>query len=141
MKTQLSRKAAHRIYIAVAVVILTVIAVGFLLPIVLTVTNSFMESTEISANYGVIFGSAGTVNKTYIAEKVNLKFIPDQVSFSQYITAFVKSPALSAQILELRDSGRPHHHLPDLRGARRFLTALPGSPENSAAPSFSSTSF
>ena len=93
MKTQLSRKAAHRIYIAAAVVILTVIAVGFLLPIVLTVTNSFMESTEISANYGVIFGSAGTVNKTYIAEKVNLKFIPDQVSFSQYITAFVKSPA------------------------------------------------
>ena len=30
-------------------------ALAFLLPTVLTITNSFMSQSEISANYGVIF--------------------------------------------------------------------------------------
>ena len=33
-------------------------AVMFLLPIVLTITNSFMTQDEITANYGVVFGNA-----------------------------------------------------------------------------------
>jgi len=68
-------------------------ALIFLMPTVLTVTNSFMATTEISANYGQIFQNANAGAKTYIAEKVNLKFIPDMVSFSQYKTAFITSPA------------------------------------------------
>ena len=76
---------------AVLIVLLIVIAVAFLLPIVLTIANSFMSSSEISANYGKVFsGVSGT--RTFIAEKVNLKFIPDKVSFSQYITVLFKSP-------------------------------------------------
>ena len=67
-------------------------ALLFLMPIVLTVTNSFMSASEISANYGQVFATTDTGGKVYIAEKVNLKFIPDMVSFSQYITVLFKSP-------------------------------------------------
>ncbi len=64
----------------------------FLMPIVLTISNSFMSASEISANYGQVFATTDTGGKTFIAEKVNLKFIPDMVSFSQYITVLLKSP-------------------------------------------------
>ena len=67
-------------------------AILFLMPIVLTVTNSFMSSSEISSNYGQVFSTTDTGGKTFISEKVNLKFIPDMVSFSQYITVLLKSP-------------------------------------------------
>ena len=67
-------------------------ALLFLMPIVLTITNSFMSASEISANYGQVFATTDTGGKVYIAEKVNLKFIPDMVSFSQYITVLFKSP-------------------------------------------------
>ncbi|MDE7243557.1 MAG: carbohydrate ABC transporter permease, partial [Oscillospiraceae bacterium] len=60
---------------------------------VLTISNSFMTQSEISANYGQVFKNvSGSEGKTYIAETVNLKFIPDKVSFSQYITTLIKSP-------------------------------------------------
>ena len=68
-------------------VICAVLAIIFLLPTLLTISNSFMTQTEISANYGVIFqNAASTGGKTYVSEKVNLKFIPDKVSLEQYIT-------------------------------------------------------
>ena len=68
-------------------------AVAFLLPTVLTITNSFMSQSEINANYGVVFsGGAQDGGKTYMSETVNLKFIPDKVSLSQYITVLFKSP-------------------------------------------------
>ena len=66
-------------------------AVVFLMPTVLTITNSFMSETEIAANYGVVFSSLSSTT-AYMADKVNLKFIPDKVSFSQYATALFKSP-------------------------------------------------
>ncbi len=64
-------------------------SVMFLLPSVLTITNSFMTESEIQANYGTVFQTAqgGFVSKT-----VNLKFIPDKVSISQYINGLVRSP-------------------------------------------------
>ena len=67
-------------------------AVVFLLPTVLTISNSFMSQSEISANYGAVFENATNSTKTYISKKVNLKFIPDKVTFSQYATALIKSP-------------------------------------------------
>lgn len=78
-------------------VVAFVFAVSFLLPTVLTIANSFMASSEISTNYGVIFSQYqeteyGERNTDYIAERVNLKFIPDMVDFSQYITVLLKSP-------------------------------------------------
>ncbi len=69
-----------------------VFAIAFLLPTVLTFTNSFMSQSEISANYGAVFQNANSSTKTYISEQVNLKFIPDKVSFNQYATALIKSP-------------------------------------------------
>ncbi len=67
-------------------------ALVFLMPIILTITNSFMSASEISANYGQVFATTDTGGKTFIAERVNLKFIPDMVSFSQYKTVLLKSP-------------------------------------------------
>ena len=69
-----------------------IFAVFFAVPIVLTICNSFMTETEITANYGKIFETGSTGGHKYISERVNLKFIPDQVSFSQYETALLKSP-------------------------------------------------
>ncbi|MBR3770219.1 MAG: carbohydrate ABC transporter permease [Lachnospiraceae bacterium] len=73
-------------------IIAVITAALFLTPIVLTITNSFMSASEISSNYGVIFQNATSDGKTYISETVNLKFIPDMVTFSQYITTLFKSP-------------------------------------------------
>ena len=67
-------------------------AVLFLLPTVLTITNSFMTQSEITANYGQIFQNASSGAKSFIATTINLKFIPDKVSFSQYFTVLLKSP-------------------------------------------------
>ena len=70
-------------------ILCAVFAVMFLLPTVLTITNSFMSESEINSNYGMIFS---TTTGGYISEKVNLKFIPDKVSFSQYIAGLIRSP-------------------------------------------------
>ncbi len=78
-----------------------VMAAAFLAPTVLTIVNSFMTEEEITANYGVIFGTGETVTDQrgntrpvtkYMAKRVNLKLIPDQVSFQQYATVLLKSP-------------------------------------------------
>ena len=66
-----------------------VFAVLFLLPTVLTITNSFMSEAEIQSNYGMIFS---TTSGGYVSKTVNLKFIPDKVTLSQYITGLIKSP-------------------------------------------------
>ena len=68
-----------------------VFAFLFLMPTVLTITNSFMAQSEITANYGQVFAS-GTSGSSYISKVINLKFIPDKVSFTQYITVLLKSP-------------------------------------------------
>lgn len=78
--------------IAIATLIAAGFAILFLMPIILTITNSFMSASEISANYGSVFATSESGGKVYISEKVNLKFIPDMVSFSQYITVLFKSP-------------------------------------------------
>lgn len=72
-------------------VLAAVFAFLFLMPTVLTITNSFMTQSEITANYGQVFAS-GTTGNSYISDSINLKFIPDKVSFTQYITVLLKSP-------------------------------------------------
>ena len=64
-------------------------SIAFLLPTALTITNSFMTEAEIDSNYGMIFSTA---TGGYVSETVNLKFIPDRVSLSQYITGLLLSP-------------------------------------------------
>lgn len=94
---KMARAAKRRRVVSLAKITLaTLVAAGFailfLTPIILTITNSFMSASEISANYGTVFATDANGGKVYIAEKVNLKFIPDMVSFSQYATVLFKSP-------------------------------------------------
>lgn len=86
------KKRKNRIGIFLGFMVALFFAVIFLAPIILTITNSLMSSSEIYSNYGVIFATTESGGKVYVAETVNLKFIPDIVSFSQYITVLFKSP-------------------------------------------------
>ena len=86
------KKALSKANIVFLTVLAAFFAILFLTPIVLTITNSFMTQAEISSNYGTVFATTETGGKVYISEKVNLKFIPDMVSFGQYITVLFKSP-------------------------------------------------
>ena len=83
-------KGRWRLRILTAILIF--VAFLFLIPIIFTICNSFMTENEIAANYGNIFAMAQEGKKPYISETVNLKFIPDQVTFSQYLTVLLKSP-------------------------------------------------
>ncbi|MCM1058559.1 MAG: carbohydrate ABC transporter permease [Firmicutes bacterium] len=78
--------------LAIATIVAAFFAILFLAPIVLTITNSFMGASEIASNYGSVFATNSNGGKVYISEKVNLKFIPDMVSFSQYFTVLLKGP-------------------------------------------------
>ncbi len=88
-------KLSRVIFVFFAMLVLLSFAFLFLFPTVFTLTNSFMSTTEISANYGKIFtglGISGDGGRVFISEKVNLQLIPDRVSFSQYATVLFKSP-------------------------------------------------
>lgn len=86
------RRRNELIQIGIFTILAIMFAFIFLTPIVLTITNSFMSQTEINANYGAVFAKTEKGGKVFISEKVNLHFIPDIVSFSQYITVLFKSP-------------------------------------------------
>lgn len=90
------RASTKKVWRAIGLTVLTLvtafIAFMFLMPIVLTITNSFMSATEIAANYGAIFATTKSGGKQFVAEMVNLKFIPDLISFSQYGTVLLRSP-------------------------------------------------
>ncbi|WP_442602918.1 carbohydrate ABC transporter permease [Paenibacillus sp. KN14-4R] len=70
---------------ALRTIILLVIAALLLVPVVLTFVNSFMSEREIVANYSML--GSKTTN-----EFVNLKWIPDWVSFAQYAKVLVSTP-------------------------------------------------
>ncbi len=72
-------------------VLAAVFACGFVLPTLLTLTNAFMTQSEITANYGQVFDTAKN-GSSFISETINLKFIPDKVSFSQFVTVMFRSP-------------------------------------------------
>lgn len=69
-----------------------VFAIIFLMPIILTVTNSFMSASEIASNYGSIFATTEKGGKVFVSNKVNLKLIPDMITMAQYISVLFKSP-------------------------------------------------
>ena len=66
-------------------------ALLFLLPTVLTLANSFMTSNEINANYGAMLSNITENKKTFISTNVNLKFIPDKVTFDQYKAVLIQN--------------------------------------------------
>ncbi|MCI5584974.1 MAG: carbohydrate ABC transporter permease [Lachnospiraceae bacterium] len=82
----------RKLWLGILTTFLIVFTTIFVIPIVFTICNSFMGKAEISSNYGMIFATTDTGAKQFISETVNLKFIPDKVSFNQYITVLFKSP-------------------------------------------------
>lgn len=88
---RVKREKSH-VKIIIITVFACVAAVSFLLPTVLTIANSFMTSNEISANYGAMISNMTEDKKVFISDDVNLKFIPDKVTFSQYSSVLFKSP-------------------------------------------------
>ena len=87
-----ARRRRELIQITIFTIVAAIFAIIFLTPIVLTITNSSMSQTEINANYGAIFARNEKGGKVFISEIVHLKFLPDIVSFKQYITVLFKSP-------------------------------------------------
>ena len=85
-------KKKHYVGRTILTILATVYAFSFLLPTLVTFTNSFMTQSEIAANYGKVFETAVGGGGGYIADQINLKFIPDKVSFAQYITVLFRSP-------------------------------------------------
>ena len=81
-------KKNHIIARSLLFILTALFALVFLIPTILTISNSFMAQAELGANYGIVFGTT----EGYMSETVNLKFIPDKVSFAQYITVLIKSP-------------------------------------------------
>lgn len=85
-------KKRRRIFNILIAVFVCVGAVMFIMPTVLTIANSFMTSNEISANYGAMLGNMTNDKKVFISEDVNLKFIPDKATLSQYKNVLFKNP-------------------------------------------------
>ncbi|QNK60736.1 carbohydrate ABC transporter permease [Paenibacillus sp. PAMC21692] len=56
-----------------------------LMPVVLTIVNSLMTERGILANYGML----GSVN---VSDFVNIKWIPHEISFSQYFNVLISTP-------------------------------------------------
>ena len=92
MKQLFSRRMRQHFLTGLLFAFALAAALLFIMPTVLTITNSFMTEKEITANYGAMINNASADKKTYISEELNLKFIPDKVSFTQYITVLFKSP-------------------------------------------------
>lgn len=83
------KKKRHKKSLILFIIALAM-AAFFMLPTVLTIANSFMSPQEIKANYGMVFNDQESAG--YISEKVNLKFIPDMVTFKQFATVLLNSP-------------------------------------------------
>ncbi|MCQ2506673.1 MAG: carbohydrate ABC transporter permease [Lachnospiraceae bacterium] len=93
MKHKISRFLHKKLPTAILFTFLLLVCLIFLIPTIFTFTNSFMSSSEIAANYGQIFQSVtGSSGDIYVSETVNLKLIPDRVSFSQYASVLLKNP-------------------------------------------------
>jgi multiple sugar transport system permease protein len=87
----LSVKNRSRFLDMLTFLFILLVAFMFLMPTVLTFANSFMTSNEISANYGAMFSNMTEDKKTFISSDVNLKFIPDKVTFDQYKAVLIQN--------------------------------------------------
>lgn len=85
------RKRYSKTLDIIVFVFIVVVAALFLFPTVLTIANSFMTSNEITANYGAMLSNMTEDKKTFISNNVNLKFIPDKVTFAQYKAVLIQN--------------------------------------------------
>ncbi len=70
--------------------LLALVAVGFLLPTVLTVTNAFMTQEELTERYGAVFDSLG--GSGYVSDGVRLRLIPRDFTIKQFFDVLLQSP-------------------------------------------------
>ena len=74
--------------------VIALVAIMFLFPLVLTISNSFMTEREIAENYKPI--SADRSTEEYSTDKgrdfINLKLIPDEVVIKQYYKVLLHKP-------------------------------------------------
>lgn len=88
---QATKHIKRRLKKAVLSVVLLAMAVVFLFPLILTVTNSFMSEQEIENSYSMVTSSnPGQQESTLSGKYANIKLIPDIVTLSQYYTALIK---------------------------------------------------
>lgn len=95
MKTNNARRLSalrHKTATMLIFLFFLAVSVAFILPTVLTFTNSLMSKIEIAANYGQIFSSVAGDAKIFVSEQTNLKLIPDMVTADQYVNILVKNP-------------------------------------------------
>lgn len=71
-------------------VVLLAMAVVFLFPLILTVTNSFMSEQEIENSYSMVTSGSGEQESVLSGKYANVKLIPDIVTLTQYYTALIK---------------------------------------------------
>ena len=84
-------------------------ALLFLMPTVLTLVNSFMTTSEIKANYGALLGNTAENRETFVSKNINLKFIPDKVTFDQYKSVLFQSPDYQVVVAILSSYGFSRH--------------------------------
>ena len=91
------RETAIKIAKGVGVFVAIIMSILAIIPIFYTFINSFMSSSEIKDNYGVIFQSLSGYAKengaSYIDKTPVLRVVPERVTFEQYKTLLVMSPA------------------------------------------------
>jgi|GEM_PF-79792 len=89
------QKILHKIVMGTFFIIVLFISILALLPIVLTILNSFMDSAEIRNHYSAIYESLSgyTGDKSRFVAQPKLRFVPDMVSVDQYATLLLKTPA------------------------------------------------
>lgn len=72
-------------------IILFAIAIVFLFPLILTVTNSFMSEQEIDLSYSMVASSdSSQQDNAFTGKYAHVKLIPVMVTIEQYYTALVK---------------------------------------------------
>ncbi|MTI54239.1 carbohydrate ABC transporter permease [Geosporobacter ferrireducens] len=88
---QATKHIKRRLRKVVLSVVLLAMAVVFLFPLILAVTNSFMSEKEIENSYSMVTSSnSGQKDSTLSGKYANIKFIPDMVTIKQYYTALIK---------------------------------------------------
>jgi multiple sugar transport system permease protein len=94
MDMKSARHIGRRLRKVVLSVVLLAMAVVFLFPLILTVTNSFMSEQEIENSYSTVTSSSGEQESVLSGKYANVKLIPDMVTLTQYYTALIKRTQL-----------------------------------------------
>jgi len=90
------RNAKRRVFTILGVIAISIAAVLAIIPIMFTFLNSFMSSSEIVSNYGVVFqslpgGSDGAAQ--FLSRIPQIQLIPQRVTAEQYSKLLFMTPS------------------------------------------------